>query len=127
MKGWVGLIGGFVLGLLSAIIVTLVSPDLLTPYITGLVPADQTEFVNGMVVKKQRESDRLLLTLSTPEGVLLATFTEKIKELDLLISEGYATTIRLETYSPFVENPVIERVEINNRDQSSDMPSHSTP
>ncbi len=127
MKGWVGLIGGFVLGFLSAIIVNLVSPDLITPYITALVPADQTEFVKGMVVKKQRESDRLLLTLSTPRGVLLATFTEKIDEIDLLISEGYATTVRLETYSPFVENPVIERVEINVGGQRSDMPSLSKP
>ena len=118
MKGWAGLIGGFVLGFLSAIIVNLAAPDLLTPYIQVLAPADRTESVKGMVVKKQRESTRLLLTLSTPKGVLLATFTEKIDELDLLIAEGYATTIRLRTYSPFVENPVIERVEAGGEQRS---------
>ena len=117
MKAWACLIGGFVLGFLSAIILTLASPNLITPYIKVLVPTDQTESVKGMVVKKQRESDRLLLALSTPKGILLATFTEKVDELDLLISEGYATTVRLETYSPFVENPVIERVEPNNGGQ----------
>ena len=124
MKGWAGLIGGFVLGFLSAIIVNLAAPDLLTPYIQLLAPADQTELVKGMVVKKQRESTRLLLTLSTPKGVLLATFTEKIDELDLLIAEGYATTIWLRTYSPFVENPVIERVE-DGGEQRSETPSSS--
>jgi hypothetical protein len=118
MKGWAGLIGGFVLGFLSAIIVNLAAPDLLTPYIQVLAPAAQTESVKGMVVKKQRESTRLLLTLSTPKGVLLATFTEKIDELDLLIAEGYATTIRLRTYSPFVENPVIEKVEADGGQRS---------
>lgn len=113
------------LGFLSAFIVNLAAPDLVTQYIQVLVPADQTESVKGVVVKKQRESARLLLTLSTPKGVLLATFTEKIDELDLLIAEGYATTIRLRAYSPFVENPVIERVETYDGGQRSETPSSS--
>jgi len=114
MKAWAGLIGGIVLGFLAAIIVNLAAPDLLTPYTQALSPVDQSESVKGLVVKKQRESARLLLTLSTPKGVLLAIFTEKIDEVDLLIAEGSSTTIRLRTYSPFVENPVIEKVEANN-------------
>jgi len=114
MKAWAGLIGGIVLGFLAAIIVNLAAPDLLTPYTQALSSVDQSESVKGLVVKKQRESARLLLTLSTPKGVLLAIFTEKIDEVDLLIAEGSSTTIRLRTYSPFVENPVIEKVEANN-------------
>jgi hypothetical protein len=114
MKAWAGLIGGIVLGFLAAIIVNLAAPDLLTPYTQALSPVDQSESVKGLVVKKQRESARLLLTLSTPKGVLLAIFTEKIDEVDLLIAEGSSTTIRLRTYSPFVENPVIEKVEASN-------------
>ncbi len=113
MKAWLGLIGGLVLGFLAAVVTNLAAPDLLTPYTEQLLPADHTESVKGTVVKKQRESNRLLLTLSTPKGVLLATFTDKLDELDLLIGEGYVATIKLRTYSPFVHNPLVERVEAN--------------
>jgi hypothetical protein len=117
MKAWLGLVGGFLLGFLSAVIMNLAAPDLLTPYTREFLPSDQVESVRGTVVKKQRESDRLLLTLSTAKGVLLATFTEKIDELDLLIGEGYTATIRLKAYSPFVENPHVDRVETNKGEQ----------
>ncbi len=120
MKTWAGLLGGFILGFFSAMILDLVAPELLEPYTRQFIPATQIESVSGKVVKKDREPTRLLMTLSTPKGVLLATFTQKIEELDLLIAEGYTTTIRLRTYSPFVENPVIERVETSTADQDSE-------
>ena len=126
MKAWAGLLGGFILGFLSAVVVDLVAPELLEPYTRQFIPATQIESVTGKVVKKDRESNRLLMTLSTPKGVLLATFTQKIEELDLLIAEGYSTTIRLRTYSPFVENPMIERVEASTADQDSES-RRSTP
>ena len=125
MKAWAGLIGGCVLGFLAAIIVNLAAPDLLTPYLQVLSPVGQPESVKGMVVTKQRESARLLLTLSTPKGVLLATFTEKIDEIDLLIAEGNLITIRLKAYSPFVENPTVEKVEIDTEGQRFETPSIS--
>lgn len=127
MKTGAGLLGGFILGFLSAVIIDLVAPELLEPYTRQFIPATQIESVRGTVVKKDRESNRLLMTLSTPKGVLLATFTKKIEELDLLIAEGYTTTIRLRTYSPFVENPVIERVEASTADQGSDSNPSATP
>jgi len=117
MKAWMSFIGGLALGFLAAVVTNLAAPDLLTPYTKQFLPADQTESVRGMVVKKQRESNRLLLTLSTPTGVLLATFTEKIDELDLLIAEGYVATIKMKTYSPFIKNPIVERVEVNGEDR----------
>lgn len=117
MKAGLSLVGGFLLGFLSAVILNLAAPDLLTPYTREFFPSDQVESVRGTVVKKQRESDRLLLTMSTTKGVLLATFTEKIDEIDLLLGEGYSITIRLRAYAPFVENPLVERVETNNGGQ----------
>ncbi len=120
MKAWAGLLGGLILGFLSAVLMNLFAPELLDPYTRQFIPSDQIESVRGTVVKKQRDSARLLLTLSTSKGVLLATFTQKLEELDLLIAEGYQTTIRLRTYSPFVENPVIERVDATTTDQGSD-------
>lgn len=120
MKMWTGLLGGLMLGFLSAVMMNLFAPELLDPYTRQFIPSDQIESLRGIVVKKQRDSARLLLTLSTSKGVLLATFTQKLEELDLLIAEGYTITIRLRTYSPFVENPVIERVEASTTDQGSD-------
>ncbi|MGE0643191.1 MAG: hypothetical protein AB7P24_05935 [Nitrospira sp.] len=126
MKGWAGLFGGFILGFLTAVIVDLVAPELLTPYTKEFIPATQLESIRGLVIKKERESNRLLMTLSTPKGVLLATFTQKIEEIDLLVAEGYATTIRLRSYSPFVENPVVERVEAATKTQDADLPPSVT-
>ncbi len=120
MKAWAGLLGGFILGFLSAVVVDLVAPELLTPYTQKFIPASQIESVKGTVTKKERDANRLLMTLSTPKGVILATFTQKINEIDLLVAEGFATTIRLRTYSPFVENPVIERVDASTTDQDSE-------
>lgn len=120
MKAWAGLLGGLILGFVSAVMVNLFAPELLDPYTRQFIPSDQIESVRGTVVKKQRDPARLLLTLSTSKGVLLATFTKKLEELDLLIAEGYTTTIQLKTYSPFVENPVIERVEAPTTNQGSD-------
>jgi hypothetical protein len=119
MKAWASFLGGCILGFLSAVIIDLVAPDLLTPYTRQFIPANQFESVRGTVVKKERDSNRLLMTLSTPKGVLLATFTQKVEEIDLLVAEGYATTVRLRTYSPFVENPVVERVEASTADQGT--------
>ncbi len=117
MKGWIGLLGGLVLGFLATMIMNLAAPDLLTPYTKQFLPTEHAESIRGTVVNKQRESNRLLLTLSTPKGVLLATFTEKIDELDLLIGDGYIATIKLRGYSPFVENPLVERVEADGEGQ----------
>ncbi|NJL16123.1 MAG: hypothetical protein HC938_01930 [Nitrospira sp.] len=127
MKAWAALLGGLILGFISAVMMNLFAPELLDPYTRQFIPSDQIESVRGMVVKKQRDPARLLLTLSTSKGVLLATFTKKLEELDLLIAEGYTTTIRLRTYSPFVENPVIERVEAPTTDHGSDARPTTTP
>lgn len=127
MKAWAGLLGGFMLGFFSAVVVDLVAPGLLTPYTQQFIPAAQIESVKGTVVKKDRDSNRLLMTLSTPKGVLLATFTQKIDEIDLLVSEGYHATIRLRSYSPFVENPVIERVDAAAAELGSESRQNAPP
>lgn len=127
MKAWAGLLGGFMLGFFSAVVVDLVAPGLLTPYTQKFIPAAQIESVKGTVVKKERDSNRLLMTLSTPKGVLLATFTQKIDEIDLLVSEGYHATIRLRSYSPFVENPVIERVDAAAAELGSESRQNAPP
>jgi hypothetical protein len=127
MKAWIGFIGGFILGFLSAVIMNLVAPELLTPYVHEFIPVEQMEIVKGTVEKKQHEGNRLLLTIATSKGVLLATFSKKVQELDLLIAEGYSVTIRLTRYSPFVDDPKLERVEANAGRSKAESPPASAP
>ncbi|GJL55024.1 MAG: hypothetical protein NPIRA02_21560 [Nitrospirales bacterium] len=66
--------------------------------------------VEGVVVKKQSEEARLLLTISAPDGALLATFEKKITEISLLVDEGDVVTLDTRVYAPFVTDPPILRV-----------------
>lgn len=79
------------------------------PYLPPVLQAEGMA-VKGHVVEKQREADRLLLTVSTPSGALLATFPSHITEIDLLVEKGDTVTLGLRAYEPFVEDPVIKAV-----------------
>ena len=96
---------GFALGIAAAV---------LTPRFLGpLLPAGLSsgpESVEGTVVRRQRDQERLLLTINTAQGAALATFTEKVAEIDLLVEEGDSVTLGLGVYEPFVENPPIHAV-----------------
>ena len=96
---------GLVLGVLGAIFV----PRLLEPLLPAGLRAS-SESVEGTVIRRQRDEQRLLLTINTPQGAALATFTEKVAEIDLLVEEGDAVTLDLGTYEPFVDNPLIRAV-----------------
>ena len=41
----------------------------------------------GTVTHKQRDQDRLLMTITTADGTILATFRKQIPEIDLLVEE----------------------------------------
>ena len=56
------------------------------------------------------EADRVLLTLPTDGGTVLATFTVDLAEIDLMIQQGDSVALEVEEYAPFVENPKIARV-----------------
>lgn len=66
--------------------------------------------VVGEVLEKGERSDQLLLRISTEDGVLLATFTDKVDEIDLLVESGDNITMRIQGYQPFLNDPPIERV-----------------
>jgi hypothetical protein len=103
----IGLI--LLIGLAAGISAAVVAPRLAGP----LLPASlrkTDELVEGRVERKMRETDRLLLTLQTPEGILLASFKDKVAEIDLLVQKGDVVTLAIRRYEPFVEDPKIERV-----------------
>lgn len=97
------------LGIVLGITGTIFLPRLLGPLLPeGL--RSGTQPVEGTVVRRQRDQERLLLTINTPQGAALATFTEKVAEIDLLVEEGDAVTLGLGAYVPFVDNPPIRAV-----------------
>lgn len=108
MRFW-GVILAFAAGIALGAGGMIYGPELVAPY---LPEALQRKIPNleGTVVVKKREGDRLLITIHTQEGSILATFKEKVAETELLISEGDLITLVLRQYQPFVEDPVIGRV-----------------
>lgn len=99
-----GLLFGLVLGWLGASL----APSSWQAFIPDAIRPGG--LVDGEVLEKSRENDRLLLKLTTERGMILATFHERQEEIDLLIEKGDTVTIRVERYQPFLEDPPIERV-----------------
>ena len=99
----------FMLGLALGIAGTIVVPDLVRPRLAWLLPPEGVPLA-GVVSAKQAETDRLLLTLSTPDGTILATFTREVAEVGLLIQPGDSVTLELREYAPFLDDPTIVRV-----------------
>ena len=96
---------GVVLGILGAIFL----PDYVRPYIPQWVMG-KTIVVKGTVAAKQKKENVLLLTVNTPEGVLLATFNKKVDEINLLINEKDTIEFTLPKYMPFIDDPQVIRV-----------------
>ncbi len=97
----VGLGLGLGLPLLPSRYVDQYVPKALQPNVSAL---------EGKVVQKQREDDRLLLTVSTASGALLATFKHRTAEIALLVDRGDMVTLGLRQYEPFVQDPSITAV-----------------
>lgn len=108
MKLWGGVIL-FVLGVGIGLSGVRFIPASVSPFLPMALQS-QSEIVKGIVVKKHQEQERLLLTVSTHRGALLATFTQQIPEIDLLVEEGDEVTLGLSQYAPFVHDPSIKGV-----------------
>jgi len=104
-RGLFLLLTGFVLGAVTVLLV----PGGLSSSLPEALGGSK-EVVSGTVMAKKSGSDELLLTVETAGGALLATFTQRIREIDLLVDEGDVITLRLARSEPFVEDPIIETV-----------------
>lgn len=104
-----GVILTFVVGIALGVSGTIYGPELVAPYFPEAIQR-RIANIEGTVVTKRREGDRLLLMVQTKEGSMLASFKEKVAEVELLISEGDLITLVLKQYKPFAEDPVIGRV-----------------
>ncbi len=99
----------FVLGLVLGILGAVFLPGYVRPYIPEWA-AGKAVVVKGTVMAKQKKENALLLTVNTPEGALLATFKNKVDEVNLLINEKDKIEFTLPKYTPFIDDPKIIRV-----------------
>lgn len=104
-RRWPWLLAGLVLGALGA----LFGPDLAAPYLPSLLRPSLEE-VEGPVLGKRSEGERLLLTVNTERGAVLATFRQRVAEIDLLVEEGDSVTLGVDGYAPLVEDPLLRAV-----------------
>ena len=109
MKPWL-VIFILLVGMSLGIGGTIFGPEVAAPYLPEAFQVKKPENVTGEVMRKLREGDRVLLTVQTSQGTVLATFKKKVAEIDLLVQQGDVLTLALSRYEPFVEDPAIERV-----------------
>ncbi len=104
-----GFAGSFVGGLVLGVVITIFAPRFMGPYLPANMGGG-IDGIEGKVATKQKEADRLILTIHTAEGAILATFKEKITEIDILVATGDSITLARKNYKAFLENPGIGRV-----------------
>jgi hypothetical protein len=100
------LLTGVILGIGAATM----GPALVAPYLPKSM-SGQGARMEGEVLRKQREANRLLLKVGTAQGPMLVTFTQKVAELDLLLEPGDTVTLLTPGYATFVEDPTLDRVQ----------------
>ena len=122
MRGWVVLIGTLLVGIVVGAGVANRGPALVVPYLPKAV-SGPSEHIDGQVVRKQRDGNRLLVKISTAQGPMLVTFTQKVADLDVLLDSGDTVTLGTPSYATFVDDPVLERVKEPGRAQSASPPS----
>lgn len=104
-RRWPWLAAGLVLGVAG----TLVLPGLIGPRLPDSLRSDRLR-IGGEVLKKQADGERLLLTVGTDSGAMLATFRRRVPAIDLLVEPGDSITLTLDRYRPFVEDPGLQGV-----------------
>ena len=109
MKPWAILISTLLVGLAIGVGGTILLPSAIEPYLVSALRAPR-RFVEGQVIGKQREQGHVLVKVQTEEALILATFTKKVPEIDLLVEQGDSISLALANTGPFVDDPVIERV-----------------
>ena len=114
----------FLFGSILGILCTIYLPSYVQPYLPESMMAKES-VVKGTVAAKEKKGDALLLTVSTPEGALLATFKKKADEVSLLINEKDEIQFTLPKYMPFIADPKIIRVV--KEQQAVSAPAEPTP
>lgn len=96
-------------GLILGIAGTIFLPGLVAPYLPDGLRPDR-EILSGPVLGKELDGERLLLTIQAEPGALIASFTQRVAEIALLVDTGDTVTIAVDDYDPFIEDPDFEGV-----------------
>ena len=126
MRGWIVLIGTFLVGAVVGVGVANRGPALVAPYLPR-ASSGPGEYIEGQVVRKQRDGNRLLVKISTAQGPMLVTFTQKVADLEVLLDAGDTVTLVTAAYATFVEDPILERVKEPAGAHAPSTPSSSPP
>lgn len=113
----------FVIGLTVGVTVAFKSPNIIYPHLPEAITG-KVKTIEGIVLKKELNGQSLLISIDTERGALVATFTRKVRETDLLIDTGNAVHVVINEYEPFIRNPVITRVE---KTMAASQPQTLTP
>lgn len=99
----------FLVGIAVGVTGTLLVPRYLGPYLPAGLGGGR-EAVEGSVLGKRLEEGRLLLTVDAQQGAVLATFTERVAEIDLLVDVGDTISLGITAYEPFIDDPAFRGV-----------------
>src|SRR5207302_8347508 len=125
MRGWLILVGTLLVGVAVGFGAATRGPALIAPYLPQ-VGGGSGEHIEGQVVRKQRDGNRLLVKITTEQGPMLVTFTQKVADLDVLLDAGDTVTLVAPGYATFVDDPLLERVKGPARGQAPSPPSSTT-
>jgi hypothetical protein len=109
MRGWIILIATLLVGAALGVAGTVYLPPRVDPYLPKELRL-RSRVVEGQVLQKQREGNRVLVKIQTDHGVILAAFTKRVAEIDLLIEPGATIELSLPSDQPVVDDPAIEHV-----------------
>jgi len=110
MRGWTLLIVTLLVGAGLGVAGTVYLPPIVDPHLPAQLRI-RARVVEGQVVSKQREPNRLLVKIQTETGMILATYTKRVAEVDLLVEPGDTIALELRNDEPLVDDPPIARVQ----------------
>lgn len=114
--------------LVGGVLVALFRP-LIEPAVRSVLNIEEAS-TEGRVVAKRVQGERLLLTVDGEEGTVLATFTERVPEIDLLVEEGDQLRLGIDRYEPFVEDPdvlAVRKSEFQDQDRRAERGPEEAP
>jgi len=121
VKGWVILTCTLLVGVVLGIVAAARGPALVAGYLPRSINGP-TQRIEGEVVRKQREGNRLLVKVATAQGPMLVAFTQKVADLDVLLDPGDVITLVTTGYATFVDYPTLEGVKRLQSQKSSPAP-----
>jgi len=110
MRGWLILSVTLLVGIIIGVGAARRGPALVARYLPKAVTESGAR-IEGQVVRKQRDANRLLVKVDTAQGPMLVVFTEKAADLDVLLDPGDTVTLLTSGgYATFVDDPALEGV-----------------